>query len=115
MPKFTDEVLIPADLLQTISCKCAKGCDSKRCGCRKLGLKCTNLCSNCQESENCTNSEDKGPVEDILSEEVEEEEPRNVALVSEDEESEDGESSSETEDLPESDNDIRPTKRQKVK
>lgn len=49
-----DLELIPKSLLKIISCSCESGCN-KRCGCRKHGLKCTNLCVKCQD--NCSNRE----------------------------------------------------------
>ena len=45
------EVCPPA-VLMMLSCKCKTDCNSKTCGCRKLGLKCTDLC---QCSDNCVN------------------------------------------------------------
>lgn len=59
MPKFTKKELIPEILLKTICCSCETGCNSLKCGCRKHGLKCTNLCSNCHGSEKCSNVEKK--------------------------------------------------------
>ena len=39
-------------------------CDSNRCGCRKHGFKCTDICTSCYASENCSNT-DKKIVDDI--------------------------------------------------
>lgn len=36
----------PDSILHTISCACKKGC-RKACGCRKAGLKCSNICKHC--------------------------------------------------------------------
>ncbi|GBL66152.1 hypothetical protein AVEN_141576-1 [Araneus ventricosus] len=44
----------PETLLKLISCKCKKGCQ-KACGCRKAGLKCSVICTNC--SGTCDNSQ----------------------------------------------------------
>jgi hypothetical protein len=40
-------------ILEFVSCKCKKGCQTKRCSCFKANLKCTELsqCSNCENSE----------------------------------------------------------------
>lgn len=40
-------------------CRCETDCDSKKCGCRKHGLRCKNLCMNCHGSESCSNIEKK--------------------------------------------------------
>ncbi|CAH1106780.1 unnamed protein product [Psylliodes chrysocephalus] len=37
----------PEKLLNTIFCKCKKGCSAK-CGCKKVGLFCSAACTNCQ-------------------------------------------------------------------
>ncbi|GBN96293.1 hypothetical protein AVEN_243499-1 [Araneus ventricosus] len=37
----------PEKLLNTIFCNCKKGCNYK-CGCKKVGLFCSQVCSNCQ-------------------------------------------------------------------
>ncbi|KYN17134.1 hypothetical protein ALC57_10589, partial [Trachymyrmex cornetzi] len=83
-----DYDLIPQELLKCISCNCESGCNNQRCGCRKHGLKCTNLCSNCHE--NCSNTdketfEEMSDSEEIIYEElatnrdVEFEDPEDVA------------------------------------
>lgn len=92
LPKFTDCPLIPPDILKKVSCKCTTNCTSNRCGCRKLGLKCTVLCRNCDGSDHCTNTE---VVTDDMSDSEEREEPalslsnekQQEKLISEDEES----------------------------
>ncbi|GBM97544.1 hypothetical protein AVEN_246223-1 [Araneus ventricosus] len=38
---------VPEKLLNTIFCKCKKGCNYK-CGCKKVELLCSQVCSNCQ-------------------------------------------------------------------
>lgn len=75
MPKFTEKELIPEILLKTICCSCETGCNNLKCGCRKHGLKCTNLCSNCHGSETCSNVEKKiyeevNDSEEIVDEEI---------------------------------------------
>ncbi|CAH1112179.1 unnamed protein product [Psylliodes chrysocephalus] len=62
MPKFTKKKLIPEILLKTICCSCETGC--LKCGCRKHGLKRTNVCSNCHGSEKCSNVEEN-PYEEV--------------------------------------------------
>uniref|UniRef100_A0A1B6I9D2 Tesmin/TSO1-like CXC domain-containing protein n=1 Tax=Homalodisca liturata TaxID=320908 RepID=A0A1B6I9D2_9HEMI len=47
--KVTTEKLIPDNLLKAIFCSCEKGCLYAKCSCRKHGLRCTDLCSNCNE------------------------------------------------------------------
>ncbi|CAG5053943.1 unnamed protein product [Parnassius apollo] len=46
-----------------------------KCGCRKHGLKCTNLCSNCHSSEQCINVQKKIYEEVNDSDEIADEEP----------------------------------------
>ena len=43
----------PDSILEFVSCKCKKGCQTKRCSCHKANLKCTELCqcSSCENSE----------------------------------------------------------------
>lgn len=43
----------PSSLLQIISCKCTKNCGAA-CGCRRAGLKCSIICSNCS-GQTCDN------------------------------------------------------------
>lgn len=45
----------PEKLLNTIFCNCKKGC-TNNCGCRKVGLFCSPVCTNCQ-GHSCTNAE----------------------------------------------------------
>lgn len=46
----------PSHLMQMISCNCKKGCDNACC-CRKAGLKCSIVCSQCSE-QSCENRPD---------------------------------------------------------
>lgn len=61
--------LPPDAILKTISCKCKKDCTGA-CGCRKIGLKCSVLCLNCNGTacENTphlvVNSDSEDPNED---------------------------------------------------
>lgn len=114
MPTFTEKDLIPESLLKTIHCSCEKGCDDRRCSCRKHGLKCTNLCTNCHSSESCSNVDEQF-IEGINSEEIEEEELRSIESRCESEEFDDEEDelSSKTQVYYETDEDI-PAKKQKL-
>ncbi|KYN03290.1 hypothetical protein ALC62_05871 [Cyphomyrmex costatus] len=47
LPIYTDEPLIPDEILKKISCSCTSGCKTKNCGCKKNFLKCTNVCLHC--------------------------------------------------------------------
>jgi len=107
MPTLTNKVLIPDPLLKSISCSCGTGCNSKKCSCRKHGLRCTNLCSNCHGSETCSN------VEKVIYEEVSDSEnaiddqsinPRqNTADDVDDSDHEDIEDTTDSESITESD------------
>lgn len=44
----------PDELLKLVSCKCEKGC-GRLCGCRKAGLKCSEICYSCH-GQTCTNA-----------------------------------------------------------
>ena len=48
LPPASDE------LLKTIYCRCKTNCDSKRCNCRKHGLKCSVACTECRGN-TCSN------------------------------------------------------------
>lgn len=48
---------LPDSLLQSISCKCASGCKTKACSCRKVGLNCSPACAKCGGID-CTNVEE---------------------------------------------------------
>ena len=58
-PVFNDREPAPPQILRMISCGCKTGC-GKKCMCRKSGLQCTEMCSNCIGS-NCMNA---SPVDD---------------------------------------------------
>lgn len=115
MPKVCEQDLVPEVLLKTIFCKCETGCISKKCSCRKHGLKCTNLCTNCHHAENCCNIEKQ--IFDSISdsEDVIDEEPyipgRNIRIEEEDDGVNDDPTDSES--VVESDDDEVPAKKQK--
>ena len=46
----------PASLLKVLRCGCNTGCKTAQCGCKKLGVKCTSLCSGCN-GVSCLNAE----------------------------------------------------------
>ncbi|KAJ8678202.1 hypothetical protein QAD02_013989 [Eretmocerus hayati] len=48
--------LIPEDILRDFFCSCRTGCKNNSCGCRKRGLKCSNLCQVCV-GKDCSNCE----------------------------------------------------------
>lgn len=53
MPIKTKSKPAPESLLRNISCKCTGSC-GKACGCRRLGLQCSQICLSCQGM-SCTN------------------------------------------------------------
>ncbi|XP_071642214.1 uncharacterized protein [Temnothorax longispinosus] len=53
MPVMTKSKPAPESLLRNISCKCTGSC-GKACGCRRLGLQCSQICLSCQGM-SCTN------------------------------------------------------------
>ena len=42
----------PASILENVNCSCSKGCTSRRCGCIRAGVKCTEVCK-CTGCKNC--------------------------------------------------------------
>ena len=54
IPKSTDRLPAPENLLKVIACNCSGDCSSLQCGCRKGGYSCTCLCGQCQLKD-CTN------------------------------------------------------------
>lgn len=117
MPKMTDKDLIPEVLLKSICCNCDTGCNTKRCGCRKHGLRCTNLCTKCHGSETCHNIE-KIIYEDVSdSEDTTHEEPTNTRQNTEckdDEDDEELEDSTHAESDNEASDNEQPSKRPKL-
>lgn len=55
-PTYTNDLLVPENILRDISCRCVKAC-TKVCSCVKHGLKCTDYCSGCH-GKTCKNSEE---------------------------------------------------------
>ncbi len=53
VPTESDNPIAPERLLKMVSCGCKSGC-GKQCGCRKLALHCSSLCSQCFR-QTCTN------------------------------------------------------------
>ena len=47
IPVKTSLPIAPEYLLKLIRCLCKTGCKSNSCTCRKLGIKCSRLCKNC--------------------------------------------------------------------
>ena len=46
IPLETDKPVVPDNVLRMISCGCKSGC-GRSCGCRRAGLKCSVMCSQC--------------------------------------------------------------------
>ncbi|MES9882393.1 MAG: hypothetical protein ABW185_16095, partial [Sedimenticola sp.] len=65
-PTDSENPIAPEKLLKLVSCGCKSGC-GKQCGCRKLGLHCSSLCSQCF-GQTCTNIVQIVP--DILGDDV---------------------------------------------
>lgn len=63
LPVGTADPPIPIKLMNQIACSCSKkGCIDASCGCKKHGLRCTNLCGHCHE-DTCSNLETNNSVE----------------------------------------------------
>ncbi|GBM17756.1 hypothetical protein AVEN_99640-1 [Araneus ventricosus] len=60
----------PEKLINTIFCNCKKGCNYN-CGCKKVGLFCSQVCTNCQ-GQFCSNVESNTTDEDVydINEEI---------------------------------------------
>ena len=54
LPITTSKEPAPAEVLNTVSCRCAKGCRGK-CSCRKVSMKCSSICLNCK-GQACSNA-----------------------------------------------------------
>lgn len=57
MPIKTTKPPLPNELLKIIACDCKAGCKTKKCSCKNIGIKCSNLChlgknTICQNAEN---------------------------------------------------------------
>ncbi|CAG4946255.1 unnamed protein product [Parnassius apollo] len=106
--------LIPEKMLKTICCSCETGCNSLKCGCRKHGLKCTNLCSNCHGSEQCANMEKKSTRKLMIHSDEEPMQTENNVGDEDDDGLEDVEDVLESERPAESNDQEIPSKRQKL-
>ncbi len=53
LPTESEAPIAPDKLLKLVSCGCKTGC-GRLCGCRKLGLHCSSMCSQCM-GQTCTN------------------------------------------------------------
>lgn len=114
MPIFSDKDLIPAILLKTIFCNCETGCNSNKCSCRKHGLKCTSLCSNCHGSEKCTNVEETTYEELSDSEGILDEEPTQTTRNANEDEDDDDHDKNADESCVESEDELLPSKKIKL-
>ena len=56
IPIATDQPPAPRKLINFISCACIKGC-GKACGCRKVGMVCSEMCINCMGISCCNEPE----------------------------------------------------------
>ena len=102
---------------KTICCSCETRCNSLKCGCRKHGLKCTNICSNCHGSEKCSNVEEKTYKEVNDSDDIVDEGPMQTGKNIGDEDDdglEDFEDPLESERFVESNDEEMPSKRQEL-
>lgn len=66
--------MIPDDVMKKIACRCVSGCKTNTCSCRKHGIKCSNVCSTCDD-ESCSNIEENRVIADDIDEEIDE---RNI-------------------------------------
>lgn len=113
MPRLTDKQVIPDELLVIISCGCEKtNCSSQTCGCRKLGLKCTDFCQHCPDESCCSNLDEPSQHLSESEDELDEREQPMLSLNSneqlEEEESDDEMIYDEESDDQESNNDASP-------
>ena len=58
--------VFPQVISKILSCKCRKDCTSSSCGCRKIGLKCTDLC---QCRDDCLNQSEEH-IESVVEDDV---------------------------------------------
>ena len=69
-PIYTEDIMpIPESLLKIVFCSCKGNCTKQSCGCRKHGLKCTEIFKNCH-GQSCEN--DDKPIIEELSNDLEE-------------------------------------------
>lgn len=68
VPVMTSLQPAPKEVLELVKCACLKDrCSTNRCKCRKAGLRCTDLCS-CCDNDDCNNQEDETDLEGSDSE-----------------------------------------------
>lgn len=60
--------------MKKIACRCVSGCKTNICSCRKHGIKCSNVCSTCDD-ESCSNIEENRVIANDIDEEIDE---RNI-------------------------------------
>lgn len=63
----------PDSILEYVSCKCKKGCQTRRCSCHKAKLKCTELCQ-CNSCENAEEQELNEMASELIDGEIGDEE-----------------------------------------
>lgn len=74
---------IPKKLLEQISCSCSKkGCVDASCSCKKHGLRCTNLCGNCNDDTCCNLEKNNRPFQLEDECEVEDDEQESMDFQS---------------------------------
>ena len=61
----------PDSILEYVMCRCKKGCNTKRCSCKKADLQCTELCQ-CGECENMESTETDSDIDNELDEDSDE-------------------------------------------
>ena len=55
-PILTKDPVAPSELLKLTLCNCKKGCNSSKCSCKNMGLKCIPACGFCNGA-SCSNSD----------------------------------------------------------
>ncbi|CAG9820049.1 unnamed protein product [Phaedon cochleariae] len=88
VPITTTKNAAPESLLKILACKCARGCSTAACSCKKAGLRCSVICKHCS-GHACENSrvpelneddeeEDDDLLEDLIAQEEHELEDDDV-------------------------------------
>ena len=69
-PTNNDQEVAPESLLRIVRCSCKGDCSSLRCSCRKVGIKCTTFCQQCQLQEciniNTLSDDEKDSDEEVI-------------------------------------------------
>ena len=116
-PIFSEDPLIPDELLKKIHCGCKSGC-TKRCSCRKYGLKCNRFCKSCKGntcSNSCNFEEIVSLNEDAIRDNQSESNNQDIEISSDDDDLSDSEDSSDEFNNSESDDEsIRLQKRWRI-